>query len=166
MLIHFLQRSTNLTKRPVSFCITGALVHLEISTRIERLINSVSSQCARDKASTAQKPQVHPNGKNKIKILKNVTLQIPNLILPTRMLNIFPIKCNVNFETVISALNNTKRTDNVTLNDIGNILLVNLPRQNLKSGGLNLYKMCLTIKNFGMALRLLRNKQFSTRTQR
>ena len=74
------------------------------------------------------------------------------------MLIIFPIRCNVNFETVISALNNTKRTENVTLDDIrnillvnntertenvtlddiGNILLVNLPRQNLKSGGLNL----------------------------
>ena len=78
------------------------------------------------------------SGKNKIKFLKNVTLKIPNLILPTRMLNIFPIGCNVNFETVISALNNTKRTENVTLDDIGDILLVNLPRQNLKSGGLNL----------------------------
>ena len=80
------------------------------------------------------------------------------------MLNIFPIRCNANFETVISALNNTKRTENVTLDDTGNVLLVNLPRQNLKSGGLNLYKMCLTIKNFGMDLRLPRNKQFSTRT--
>ena len=67
---------------------------------------------------------------------------------------------------LISALNNTKRTENVTLDNFGSILLVNLPRQNLKSGGLNLYKMCLTIKNFGMNLRLLRNKQFSTRTLR
>ena len=31
--------------------------------------------------------------------------------------------------------NNTKGTENVTLHDIGNILLVNLRRQNLKSGG-------------------------------
>ena len=57
--------------------------------------------------------------------------------------------CNVNFETVFSALNNTKQkknkkkkkkktTENITLHDIGNILLVNLSRQNLKSGGLNL----------------------------
>ena len=105
-------------------------------------------------------------GKDKIKILKNVTLQIPNLILPTRMLNISPIRGNVSFETVISALNNTKRTENVTLDDIGNILLVNLPRQNLTSGGLNLYKRCLTIKNFGMELRLPRKKQFSMRTLR
>ena len=82
------------------------------------------------------------------------------------MLNIFPISCNVNFETVIYALNTTKRTENVTLDDIGNILLVNLPRQNLKSGGLNLYKMCLTIKNFWMDLRLPHNEQFSTRTLR
>ena len=82
------------------------------------------------------------------------------------MLNIFPIRCNVNFETVISALHNTKRTENVTLNDIGNTLLVNLPRQNLKSGWLNLYRMCLTIKNSWMDLRLPRNKQFSTRTLR
>ena len=50
----------------------------------------------------------------------------------------FPIWCNVNFETVFSALNNSKRTINVTLDDIGNLLLVNLPRQNFKSGGLNL----------------------------
>ena len=56
------------------------------------------------------------------------------------MLNIFPIWYNVNFETVFSALNNTKRTENVTLHDIGNVILVNLPRQNLKSGGLNLQK--------------------------
>ena len=62
------------------------------------------------------------------------------------MLNAFPIRCNVNFETVISALNNTKRAENVTLDDTGNILLVNLLRQNLNSGGLNLYKRCLTIK--------------------
>ena len=52
------------------------------------------------------------------------------------MLNIFLSRCNVNFETIISALNKTKRTENITLDDIGNILLV--PR----------------------------NKQFSTRTQR
>ena len=78
------------------------------------------------------------SGKNKIKILKNVTFQIPNLILPTRMLNIFTIGCNVNFVTVVATLNNTKRTENVTLDDIGDILLVNLPRQDLKSGGLNL----------------------------
>ena len=78
------------------------------------------------------------SGNNKIKILKNVTLQIPKLILPTRMLNIFPIGCNVNFVTVVATLNNTKRTENVTLDDIGDILLVNLPRQDLKSGGLNL----------------------------
>ena len=54
------------------------------------------------------------------------------------MLNIFLIRCNVNFETIISALNKTKRTENITLDDIGNILLVNLPGQNLKSGVLSL----------------------------
>ena len=56
------------------------------------------------------------------------------------MLNIFPIRCNINFETVISALNNTKRTENVSLDDIGKFLLVNLPRQNLKPGGLHVSK--------------------------
>ena len=54
------------------------------------------------------------------------------------MLNIFLIRCNVNFETIIPALNKTKITENITLDDIGNILLVNLPGQNLKSGGLSL----------------------------
>ena len=75
------------------------------------------------------------SGKKKKKLLKNVTLQIPNIIFPNRMLKFFPIWCNVNLEAVFSALNNTKkRTENLTLNDIGNILLVNLLRQNLKSG--------------------------------
>ena len=58
-----------------------------------------------------------------------------NLILPNRiirMLNIFPIWCNVYFETVFFALNTTKRTENVTLHDIGNIFLVLLPRLNKK----------------------------------
>ena len=54
------------------------------------------------------------------------------------MLNIFLIRCNVNFETIISALNKTKRIENITLDDIGNILLINLRGQNLKSGGLSL----------------------------
>ena len=82
------------------------------------------------------------SGKNKKKLFKNVTLQIPNLILPNRMLKLFPILCNVNLEAVFSALNNTKKKkkkkkNSITLHDSGNILLANLPRQNLKSGKLN-----------------------------
>ena len=43
------------------------------------------------------------------KLFKNITLQIPKLILPNRMLISFPICCTVNFETVVSALNNTRK---------------------------------------------------------
>ena len=65
------------------------------------------------------------------------------------MLNIFPIRCNVNFETVISALNNTKRIENVTLDDIGNILLVKLPRQNFKIWRVKSLKCVLALKTLG-----------------
>ena len=36
LLVHFLQRSTNLTKRPVSFPITGTRDLMKISTHVER----------------------------------------------------------------------------------------------------------------------------------
>ena len=48
-------------------------------------LNSVSSQCARDKSSIARKPEFHPNNLMVFFILffslKNVTIQILNLIL-------------------------------------------------------------------------------------
>ena len=43
-------------------------------------LNSISSQCARDKSSIAQKPKVHPKICNSKKLFKNVTLEILNLI--------------------------------------------------------------------------------------
>ena len=48
------------------------------------------------------------SGKYKKKLFKNVTLQIPNLILPNRMFKQYK----------------KQRKENVTLHDIGNILLV------------------------------------------
>ena len=42
------------------------------------------------------------------------------------------------------------------------ILLVNLLRYNLKSGGLHFLKVFLALKNFGMDFQFLRNRRFST----
>ena len=41
--------------------------------------------------------------------LKNVTLQILNFILVSEIIKSFSIWCNVNFVSVLSALNNTKK---------------------------------------------------------
>ena len=51
--------------------------------------------------------------------------------------------------SVFTALNNTKKIkENLTLHHMGKILLVNLPRYNLKSGGLHL-KSFYHLKNLG-----------------
>ena len=109
LLIHFLQRST-LTKRPVSSPITGTWVLLEISTRVERqqTLSHLNPHVV-NRPLYRNRKSIPKFSSGQIKnFSKNVTLQNPNLILRNRMLNIFPIWCNVNFETVFSALNNTK----------------------------------------------------------
>ena len=61
-----------------------------------------------------------PNFFNGKKLFKNVTLQILNFIL---MLNnkIFPIWCNVNFVSVFTALNNTKKERKFNITPYGEI---------------------------------------------
>ena len=113
--------STNLTKiyKPDSFVpyhwYTGTSGNFNTCWKT---INPVSSQ---SHVTVANRP-LHRNRKSipkfssdKNTTFQNVTLQKPNLILLNRMLNIFPIWCNVNF--VFSALNNTKknRKSNFTL---------------------------------------------------
>ena len=56
------------------------------------------------------------------------------------MIKNFPIWCNVTFESVFTALNNTKKQRKFNIMPYEENLLVNLLRLNLKSGGLHLWK--------------------------
>ena len=60
------------------------------------------------------------------KLFKNVTLQILNVILISKIIKLFPLWGNVNFVSVFTALNNTKKTKKIQHYVIwGNFLSVN-----------------------------------------
>ena len=88
--------------------------HVGLSEHDDNL-NSVSSQCARGKLSTARKREIHPKKKKKKKKKLNgiLFLQKSNHLdfkfyLGKLNNKISPIRCNVNFVSVFTALNNTK----------------------------------------------------------
>ena len=97
--------------------ITHTHTHTYTRTHTHRVyLNSVSSQCARGKSSIARKPEFHPNNLMGFFFLKNVTIQTLNLIFLSLIIKYFPIRCNVNFVSVFTALNNTikQREFNIT----------------------------------------------------
>ena len=87
------------------------------------LFNSVSSQCAHGKSSLVRKSVVHPKSFNgKKNFLK---INPPDFKFYVDKLNnkIFPIWCNVNFVSVFTALNNTKKQTKLTSHHMGKIFI-------------------------------------------
>ena len=87
-------------------------------------LNSVSSQCARDKSSIAQNRTTIPNFLNGKKRFKNVTLQILNFIPVSLLINISSYGVMLNFLCFFELFNAVKTDTKLTLNHMGNIFII------------------------------------------
>ena len=93
---------------------------LSITTQSQHRLNSVSSQCAHGKSSLARKSEVHP----KLFLMVKKTFKKCNPPDLDKLNNkIFPIRCNVNFVSVFTALNNTKKQKKITSHHMGKIFI-------------------------------------------
>ena len=119
-------------------------------------LNSVSSQCARGKSSLAWNPEVHPKYLYGKKLLKNVTLQILNFILI--IIKIFPVWCNVNFVSVFTAVNNTKKQRKFNITPYGELFYQLTYWDKIYNREVTFLKFFFT--TFGMVFRFSYNRLF------
>ena len=85
----------------------------------KKVLNSVSSQCARGKSSVARKTEVDPKILIGKILLKNVTLHILNLTN-----KIFPIWCNVKLSLLFCIFNAVKTDTKLILHRKGKYLII------------------------------------------
>ena len=128
--------------------------------------NSVSSQSASGKSSIARKPEDHPKCFNWKKTFQKCNP--PDFkFYPSKLTNKhFPIWRDVKFSffffffVLLNAVNTDTKLTLHHMGIWGTFLLFNLPRWNLKSGGLHFF--FLPFKMCGMDFRFSRNRRFAT----